>query len=117
MRIKGKAVEEVLRLYPKIFLACHTRHVRDSVTGQQLSDHQASILDHLDEVEPTSLVRENAIRFLRVHPLRAADALQLAAAFVAAERRPASLQVLTLDERLAEAMRKEGFALVDIAAW
>ena len=54
--IKGKAVEEVLRLYPKIFLACHTRHVRDSVTGQQLSDHQASILDHLDEVEPTSLM-------------------------------------------------------------
>ena len=54
--------------------------------------------------------------FLRVHPLRAADALQLAAAFVAAERRPASLQVVTLDERLADAMRKEGFALVDIAA-
>jgi hypothetical protein len=28
-----------------------------------------------------------AVRFLRVHPLRAADALQLGAAFVAAERR------------------------------
>jgi len=56
VRIKGKAVEEVMRLYPKIFLACHTRHVRDSLTGQQLSDHQASILDHLDEVEPTSLM-------------------------------------------------------------
>jgi DNA-binding MarR family transcriptional regulator len=54
--VEGKTVEEVLRLYPKIFLACHTRHVRDSVTGQQLSDHQASILDHLDEVEPTSLM-------------------------------------------------------------
>jgi hypothetical protein len=49
-----------------------------------------------------------------VHPLRAADALQLAAAFVAAERRPASLQVITLDERLADAMRKEGFALIDV---
>jgi predicted nucleic acid-binding protein len=56
------------------------------------------------------------VRFLRVHPLRAADALQLAAAFMAAERRPASLQVVTLDERLADAARKEGFALVDIAA-
>ena len=42
--------------------------------------------------------------------------LQLAAAFVAAERRPASLQVVTLDERLAEAMRKEGLAVVDIEA-
>jgi DNA-binding MarR family transcriptional regulator len=56
MRIKAKAVEEVLRLYPKVFLACHTRHVRDSLTGQELSDHQASVLDHLDEVEPTSLM-------------------------------------------------------------
>ena len=55
------------------------------------------------------------MRFLRVHPLRVADALQLAAAFIAAERRPVSLQVLTLDERLAEAMAKEGFVQVGIA--
>jgi hypothetical protein len=74
------------------------------------------IADAWHEIEPGELVRENAIRFVRVHPLRAADALQLAAAFVAAERRPASLQVVTLDERLADAMRKEGFALLDIAA-
>jgi uncharacterized protein len=67
------------------------------------------------EIEPSELVRENAVRFLRVHSLRAADALQLAAAFIGAERRPASLHVVTLDERLTDAMRKEGFALVDIA--
>ena len=66
------------------------------------------------EIEPSEIVRESAMRFLRVHPLRAADALQLAAAFIAAERRPASLQVVTLDERLADAARKEGFALVDL---
>jgi hypothetical protein len=74
------------------------------------------IADTWHEIEPSQLVSENAVRFLRVHPLRAADALQLAAAFVAAERRPSSLQVVTLDERLADAMRKEGFAVVDIAA-
>lgn len=68
------------------------------------------------EIEPSELVRENAVRFLRVHPLRPADALQLAAAFIAAERRPASLQVVTLDDRLADAMRKEGFTMLDIAA-
>jgi hypothetical protein len=56
------------------------------------------------------------VRFVRVHPLRAADAMQLAAAFVASERRPASLAVVTLDDRLAEAMRKEGFVLIDSAA-
>jgi len=68
------------------------------------------------EIEPSEIVRESATRFLRVHPLRAADALQLAAAFIAAERRPSSLEVITLDERLADAARKEGFALVDLAA-
>lgn len=66
------------------------------------------------EVDPSDAVREAAVRFLRVHPLRAADSLQLAAAFVAAERRPASLEVITLDDRLALAARKEGFALVNI---
>jgi predicted nucleic acid-binding protein len=65
------------------------------------------------EVDPSDAIRETAVRFLRVHPLRAADALQLAAAFVAAERRPASLEMVTLDDRLANAARKEGFAVLD----
>jgi uncharacterized protein len=56
------------------------------------------------------------VRFLRVHPLRTSDALQLAAAFVAAERRPSSLEVVTLDDRLAAAARKEGFLLVEVPA-
>jgi len=68
------------------------------------------------EIDPSDEVREAAIRLLRVHPLRAADALQLAAAFVAAERRPASLEVVTLDDRLADAARKEGFAITVLAA-
>ena len=63
------------------------------------------------EIGPGEIVRETAMRFLRVHPLRAADALQLAAAFVAAENRPSALEVVTLDDRLAEAARKEGFVV------
>ncbi len=66
------------------------------------------------EVDPSDAVREAAVRFLRVHPLRAADALQLAAAFIAAERRPSSLEVVTLDDRLAGAARKEGFVLIEV---
>jgi uncharacterized protein len=66
------------------------------------------------EVDPSDTIREAAVRFLRVHPLRAADALQLAAAFMAAERRPSSLEVVTLDDRLAVAARKEGFVLIDL---
>ena len=67
------------------------------------------------QVDPGDAVREVAVRFLCVHPLRAADALQLAAAFVSAEGRPASLKLVTLDDHLAAAARKEGFALVDLA--
>jgi len=44
-----KEVERVLTLYPRIYFACHTRHVRDERSGQVLTSHQASILDHLDE--------------------------------------------------------------------
>lgn len=48
-------VDLVLRCYPQIYFACHKRHVRDEATQAVLSAHQASILDHLDDVQPTSL--------------------------------------------------------------
>jgi predicted nucleic acid-binding protein len=73
------------------------------------------LADAWHEIDPSDPIRETAERFLRVHPLRAADALQLAAAFAAAERRPASLEIITLDDRLANAARKEGFGVVDLA--
>ncbi len=79
------------------------------------SDRLKQLARGWHEIEPSEIVRESAVRFLRVHPLRAADALQLAAAFTASEHRPASLQLVTLDERLGEAAAKEGFALVDMA--
>ena len=44
-----------------------------------------------DEVEPGARLRQTATRLLRVHPLRAADALQLAAAITAADDDPRSL--------------------------
>jgi uncharacterized protein len=77
-------------------------------------DRLKQLADGWHEIEPSEIIRENALRFLRVHPLRAADALQLAAAFLAAERRPSSLELVTLDERLAEAARKEGFELIEV---
>ena len=45
----------MLDAYPRIFFACHTRHVRDPDTGGALSAHQASILDHLDEIDAMSM--------------------------------------------------------------
>jgi predicted nucleic acid-binding protein len=66
------------------------------------------------EVEPVARVRQTAIRLLRVHPLRAADSMQLAAAIVAAEGDPRSLPFLTLDERLATAAEREGFPVIGL---
>lgn len=64
------------------------------------------------EVQPVDQLRERAIRLLRVHPLRTADAFQLAAAIAAAEDLPATLGFVTLDERLADAAAREGFPVV-----
>lgn len=67
---------------------------------------------HWNEVEPTQQVRQQAERLLRLHPLRAADALQLAAAIIAADYDPTGLTFVTSDERLIAAAAKEGFAVL-----
>lgn len=88
-----------------------------SLTAAQATDAFAR-LDALRvswiEIEAGDEVREVARRMLRVHPLRAADALQLAAAWLGAERRPASLPLVALDDRLRAAAAREGFPLVEI---
>jgi DNA-binding MarR family transcriptional regulator len=50
------AVRQLMELYPRIYFACHRRHVRDPKSQRVLSAHQASILDHLDEQEPVTLL-------------------------------------------------------------
>jgi DNA-binding MarR family transcriptional regulator len=49
-------VDTVLECYPRIYFACHRRHVRDEQTAAVLSAHQATVLDHLDDAEGTSLL-------------------------------------------------------------
>jgi MarR family transcriptional regulator, organic hydroperoxide resistance regulator len=49
------AVATVLECYPKIFFACHQSHVTDEKNKRVLSSRQASVLDHLDPVDPTHL--------------------------------------------------------------
>lgn len=66
------------------------------------------------EVPPTERLREHARRIVRRQDLRAADALQLAAAHVACDGQPESLSLVTLDERLAVAARREGFPVLDL---
>jgi len=65
------------------------------------------------EVLATEAVRSTSQRLLRTHPLRSADSLQLAAAIVAAELEPASLDFVCLDAHLNEAALREGFPVVN----
>ena len=64
------------------------------------------------EVTAVEIVRRHAERMVETHPLRAADALQLGAALVAAEDDPAAFEFVTLDEHLAVAADREGFRVL-----
>ena len=91
---------------------------RDAIISDQDVDVARDLLRTLasswTEVHPTDGVREHAGRILLRHPLRAADALQIGAAMIWADDRPSSHSFCTLDARLAEAARLEGFRVVDV---
>lgn len=65
-----------------------------------------------NEVQPTEEVRERAERLLRIHKLRAADALQLAAALVWCNDRPRDRPLICGDGNLLEAAAAEGFTII-----
>ncbi|MBI5432344.1 MAG: winged helix DNA-binding protein [Planctomycetes bacterium] len=54
MRAMDDIVFAIQRLYPQVFLACHVRHVRRRSTPFALTEREASLLAHLDRVEPTT---------------------------------------------------------------
>ena len=64
------------------------------------------------EVGDVRAVRDRAERLLGNHPLRAADALRIAAARTCFERRTKGRQLVTLDDNLASAADAEGFTVV-----
>ncbi len=66
------------------------------------------------EIQPVDALRETAKRMLRVHVLCAADSLQLAAALIASENKPSTLDFACLDNRLAAAAQKEGFNVIHV---
>ena len=100
-----------------------TRRRREGALSAADQDSAFEVLDRLSstwfEIQPGQLVRSYAFRVLRVHQLRAADALQLAAALVWAgtpATGPAPVaEIVTLDGRLAEAARLEGLTVLPAA--
>jgi predicted nucleic acid-binding protein len=91
------------------------RRKREGLLLPKDARHAEARLDHLRsawaEVEPSRMVRDRAIRLLRVHPLRAADAFQLAAALVACAEQTAGFGFFTADVRLSQAALAEGFQI------
>lgn len=98
---------------------CAAAIARRRREGRLSASEEVTALEALDqlttawlEIQPGQLLRSHAFRLLRVHPLGAGDALQLAAALVWAGT-PApgpvpTAELVTLDRRLAEAARLEG---------
>jgi DNA-binding MarR family transcriptional regulator len=48
-------IRRLLDAYPAIYLACHRQHVREDETGKAITEHQASVLNHLHGTRPTTL--------------------------------------------------------------
>lgn len=67
-----------------------------------------------NEVQPTEEVRDRAERLLRIHKLRAADSLQLAAALVWCGDRAPGRVLIGADGNLSEAARAEGFTVIHL---
>ena len=64
------------------------------------------------EVQPSDRVRARAERLLRVHPLRAADSLQLSACLASCDENPGNIVFVCADTRLCEAADKEGLRIL-----
>ena len=119
------AAAELQRAHPDVVVSWITlvecgsaiaRRERDQIIEPADATVAFARLDELarawHEVEPSNEAREIARRLLRAYPLRAGDAIQIASATLAAERRPATLEFVTLDDRQQAAARKEGFMVV-----
>lgn len=94
------------------------RLTREGTLNAKESGQAFARLDYLrgrwNEVQPTEEVRDRAERLLRIHKLRAADALQLAAALVWCGDRPQGRALIGADGQLLEAASAEGFNAISL---
>jgi predicted nucleic acid-binding protein len=94
------------------------RLTREEILNPQESRQAFARLDYLrwrwNEIQPTEEVPDRAERLLRVHRLRAADALQLAAALVWCGDRPHGRTLIGSDGNLSDAAGAEGFTVIHL---
>lgn len=99
----------------EVLSAMHRKHREGALSDEVLETARVGF-DQLraawSEVVDLELVRSRAQRLIATHELRAADSLQLAAALVACNEQPDEIPFVTLDIRLREAARREGFVVL-----
>jgi uncharacterized protein len=71
-----------------------------------------ALASHWIEITPSDRIRGIAQRIVTFHEIRTAGAFQLAAAMAASDEDPETVAIVTLDERLALAARREGFRVL-----
>jgi predicted nucleic acid-binding protein len=93
-----------------------SRRAREGLLGTEGEKLARGLLDDLSEswteARPTARLRGLAEQALTTHPLRAADALQLASALVWCGSQPRGCAFVCLDERLRTAASRSGFVLL-----
>ena len=87
--------------------------------SNRVLQNRAAIVSHAlsqvwYEAQPDRRIKVLAQRLLRVHPLRAADSFQLAAAPAVAEDEPSSIGFVCFDVRLNQAASREGLAILTL---
>ena len=92
------------------------RQVREgslTPTDEQAARHVLHILTQSwTEIQPSEALRDTAERLLALHPLRAADALQLASAILWCQGITAGQSFVAFDRRLRDASYREGFTVL-----
>jgi uncharacterized protein len=86
--------------------------VYDLAAAEEALTRLRALAARWDEVQPADALRADAARLCRVHPLRTADALQLAAARALCRGQPDGVQFVCADKWLAAAAAREGFQVV-----
>ena len=102
-------------LTPVEIASALARRSREGLPAEQDKAIRAAwsvLSERWDEVSALELVRSRALRLVNTHPIRAGDALQLAAALIVCDERPESLSFVCLDDRLRDAARREGFPVL-----
>lgn len=92
------------------------RRRREGRLSPEMHAHAEASMDVIRRtaftIDPSPRLLDRAVRLVKVHPLRAADAFQLAAALAWAGDAPAGYELVSLDRRLRDAALREGFSVL-----